>query len=158
MKITSKAFEHNAHIPKDHTGEGRDVSPQLHFSGIPAEAKTLALICDDPDAPRPEPGVHWVIYNIPADTTELPEGLAKTRDLHGLGNAKQGVNDFGPDHFGYNGPLPPKGHGVHHYHFTLYALPDEIHPAGKASKHDVIKAMGDRIIGKTTLTGLYERK
>jgi Raf kinase inhibitor-like YbhB/YbcL family protein len=100
--------------------------------------------------------VHWVIYDIPAKTTELPENVAKTDTVAALGGAKHGVNDFG--RVGYGGPMPPRGHGVHHYHFRLYALDTELKLAPRARRQQLETAMKGRILAQTELVGTYERK
>ena len=124
IKITSSAFAEGQQIPKKYTGEGQDVSPPLAWSDLPAGTKELVLICDDPDAPTDEPWVHWVIYKIPADVAGLPEGIARLPRLKNPAGALQGQNSWpkGQNNIGYRGPMPPPGHGVHHYHFKLYAL------------------------------------
>src|SRR5690606_38923247 len=103
LELKSSAFLQNGAIPRKHTGEGEDVSPQLSWSHLPEGAKSLAVICHDPDAPLVSPGsygfVHWVLYNIPASVAELPEGAQ---------GYTSGANDFGK--VGYGGPMPPDGH------------------------------------------------
>jgi Raf kinase inhibitor-like YbhB/YbcL family protein len=148
LKMSSNAFEPGGRIPKKYTGEGADVSPPLSWSGVPEGTVELALICDDPDAPRKEPWVHWVLYKISADRSSLHEGRSEP--------AIDGRNDFGKH--GYGGPMPPRGHGVHHYHFRLYALdqPLSINKPG-AAKADLLKAMEGHIIAQTELIGTYER-
>jgi len=115
MTLTSSAFGNGGPIPTEFTGQGEDVSPALAWSGAPEGASSFALICHDPDAPLVKPGtygfVHWVLYGIPGAVNELPEGVA---------DYVQGVNDFGNP--GYGGPMPPEGHGTHHYFFWLLAL------------------------------------
>src|SRR5208337_3915886 len=120
ITLTSPAFAANQAIPVKHTGEGQNRSPALVWSGIPAQAKELALICDDPDAPRPPPWVHWVLYGLPLATQSLPEGVDPEPTLIEPKGACQGRNSSST--IGYQGPMPPKGHGTHHYHFKLYAL------------------------------------
>jgi len=156
LSIKSPAFDHNNNIPKKFTGEGEDVSPALKFNDIPQNAVELALICDDPDAPRPVPWVHWVLYGLPATTRELPENIKKDATLGAPKGAKQGKNDFGK--IGYGGPMPPKGHGVHHYHFKLYALADPLTLAAGATKDELLKAMKGHILAEGELIGTYERK
>ena len=148
FKLSTSAFEPEGRIPRKYTGEGVDVSPALSWSGAPKGTVEFALICDDPDAPRKDPWVHWVLYKIPADRTSLAEGSADS--------AVEGKNDFGRN--GYNGPMPPPGHGVHHYHFKLYALnqPLGITKPG-ATKAEVLKAMQGHILGEAELIGTYER-
>lgn len=148
INVTSPAFPPGGPIPKKHTGEGPDVSPALAWSGVPEGAKELALICDDPDAPRPKPWVHWVVCAIPAGKTGLPEGSA--------GGAAEGVNDFGRK--GYGGPMPPRGHGVHHYHFRLYALDAPVGPGLGATKEQLLAAMKGHVLDEGEVVGTYERK
>ncbi|HVT29153.1 MAG TPA: YbhB/YbcL family Raf kinase inhibitor-like protein, partial [Lacipirellulaceae bacterium] len=118
FELTSSAFKRGAPIPRKYTGEGDDASPPLAWSAAPPNTKEFALICDDPDAPSAEPWVHWVIYGIPADVSGLPEGV-KTNEakLAKPVVARQGKNSFTSGAtVGYRGPMPPPGHGVHHYH------------------------------------------
>ncbi len=154
MKITSPAFSHNERIPFKYTREGDDISPELVFENLPTEAKELALICDDPDAPG-KTWVHWVIYKIPAEAKGLPENVKKSATLPNPPGAMQGVNSWGE--LGYGGPLPPEGHGVHHYHFKLYALDQELVVKTHLSKEELLKAMEGHIITETVLTGTYDR-
>src|SRR6516165_8657122 len=128
IELTSKAFQPGAAIPKQYTGDGADRSPPLGWSDPPPGTKSLALICDDPDAPRGT-WVHWVLFNLPAQTRELDEGVPTTETLPT--GAKQGKNDFG--NIGYGGPAPPKGKG-HRYFFKLYALGVAVDLAPGATK------------------------
>jgi Raf kinase inhibitor-like YbhB/YbcL family protein len=151
MQLTSAAFEDQGMIPKKFTGEGDDVSPALFWSQVPAKTKSFALICNDPDAP-PAPGrdipyVHWVLYNLSPTTSFLPEGAPV--------EARQGKNSFGK--MGYGGPMPPVGHGIHHYHFELYALDIELDLNVGASKAELLKAIEGHVIQTAELVGLYER-
>jgi Raf kinase inhibitor-like YbhB/YbcL family protein len=154
LTMTSPSFRHGSPIPARHTADGADTSPPLSWTGVPEGAVELALVCDDPDAPRAEPWVHWVVFGLAPQTTELPEGIAKTRNLDSP-SAAQGVNDFG--RIGYGGPSPPRGHGVHHYEFRLYALDrvTGLHPG--ASKRDVLAACRGHVLGEALLVGTYER-
>lgn len=157
MKLHSPAFGDGDRIPRRHTADGADVSPPLAWSDTPADAAELALIVDDPDAPRAEPWVHWVLYRIPADLKELPEAIPKERTPDSPAGVAQGVNSFSDDRIGYRGPAPPKGHGTHHYGFTLYALDTTIAVEPEASKEDVLEAMKGHVLATATLTGVYER-
>ncbi|MDX1650319.1 MAG: YbhB/YbcL family Raf kinase inhibitor-like protein [Myxococcota bacterium] len=150
MKLTSTAFQTGGAIPKKHTGEGEDVSPALAWSDVPEGAKSFAVICHDPDAPLVKPGtygfVHWVLYGIPGDARELPEGVKEH---------VQGRNDF--DAEGYGGPMPPEGHGVHHYFFWLLALdaaPDL--PKG-LTMWELLEKVEPNLIGMNRLVGTYQR-
>lgn len=154
MEITSPAFGHNERIPVKYTGEGEDVSPELVFENVPDEAKELALICDDPDAPG-KTWVHWVIYKIPAETKGLPAGVKNSATLPVPPGAMQGVNSWGS--LGYGGPHPPAGHGVHHYHFKLYALDRELDVKTHLEKEALLQAMEGHIIAQAELTGTYDR-
>ncbi len=157
MKITiqSTAFEPGQPIPKKYSGEGQDVSPPLKWSGVPKEAQELVLICDDPDAPRPEPWVHWVIYGMAPTTTELPEGIAKQPRIKEPVAAAQGANSWNKP--GYGGPMPPPGHGVHHYHFKLYALDTALKLEPGQTKDDLLKRMKGHILAEGELIGTYKR-
>jgi len=154
FKLTSSMFGANQPIPKRHTGEGPDASPALKWEGAPPATKSFALICDDPDAPVGT-WVHLVIYDIPAKTTELPENVARTDTVPDLSGTKQGVNDFG--RVGYGGPMPPRGHGMHHYHFRLYALDTALALQPRATKKQLEEAMKGHILAQIELVGTYQR-
>jgi len=158
ITVTSSAFKDGSPIPKKHTGEGEDVSPALSWSGVPAGTQELALICDDPDAPTPEPWVHWVIYKIPAAATGLPEGVAKTAQLKEPAGALQGKNSW-PDgeNTGYGGPMPPPGHGRHRYYFKLYALKAPLAVQAGLTKKQLLAQMSGKILAEGQLMGTYER-
>jgi Raf kinase inhibitor-like YbhB/YbcL family protein len=114
------------------------------------------LICDDPDAPTPEPWVHWIFYGIPGDAESLPEGIERSPHLSKPPGAMQGVNSFGS--VGYGGPMPPPGHGTHHYHFKLYALDSELDIQTRCDKFTVLKVIEGHILAEAELIGTYERK
>jgi Raf kinase inhibitor-like YbhB/YbcL family protein len=156
MKITieSTAFEPGKQIPKKYTGEGQDVSPPLTWTGVPKEAKELALICDDPDAPRPQPWVHWVIYGMAPSVSGLPEGVPAGPRVQNP-PALQGKNTG--NKIGYNGPMPPPGHGVHHYHFKVYALDAELKLAPGLTKDELLKRIKPHVIAEGELVGTYQR-
>ena len=156
ITITSEAFKAKAVIPKTHTGEAEDTSPPLAWSGVPDGTKELALVCDDPDAPRAEPWVHWVIYGIPAEAKGLPEGLPAQEALQDPQGARQGTNDFGK--VGYGGPMPPRGHGTHHYHFKLYALDAALNLPPRQPKKKLLEAIKGHVLAQGELIGTYERK
>ena len=158
FQLESTAFSNNGAIPTKFTGDGVDVSPPLSWRGIPQGTLELALICDDPDAPTPQPWVHWVLYGLPPETTRLPEGLPTTAELRTPVVARQGRNSWpsGQNH-GYRGPAPPKGHGVHHYHFRLFALdaPLELQPG--IDKETLVAAMSGHRLGEAEWIGTFER-
>jgi Raf kinase inhibitor-like YbhB/YbcL family protein len=154
MSITSSSFPHNGVIPIRHTCEGHDTSPELLWTEVPAGTKSLALIMDDPDAPDPAAPkrvwVHWVLYNIPATSSGLPEGVPR-EDLSP--GTQEGLNDW--QRTGYGGPCPPIGN--HRYFFKLYALdtvlPDLKHP----TKAKLEEAMRGHIIATAELIGRYQK-
>lgn len=151
IQLTSTAFSEGQLIPKRYTCDAEDASPPLAWSGIPAEAQSLVLIADDPDAPVGT-WVHWVIYDLPADLNGLPEGVAKTLTVPDIGT--QGRNDFGKP--GYGGPCPPKGK-PHRYFFKIYALERLLNLKPGATKADLEKAMQGHILAKGQLIGTYSR-
>ncbi len=155
LTVQSPAFDNNAEIPAKYTGDGEDVSPALSWSGVPEGAAELALVCDDPDAPRAEPWVHWVIYNIPAEASGLPENVTKAETLSAPAGAVQGTNSWG--RIGYGGPAPPPGHGVHHYHFKLYALDAPLSLPPGADKDALLEAIAGHILAEGELIGTYQR-
>jgi Raf kinase inhibitor-like YbhB/YbcL family protein len=151
IEVTSTAFKAGETIPKQYTGDGEDRSPPLRWSEPPSGTKSLAMICDDPDAPRGT-WVHWVLFNLPAQARELEEGVPTTE---ALGNgAKQGKNDFG--NIGYGGPAPPKGK-PHRYFFKLYALDVALDLPSGATKAELEKAMKGHILAEGQLMGNYKR-
>jgi Raf kinase inhibitor-like YbhB/YbcL family protein len=159
FQLTSSAFTQGHPIPKKYTGEGEDVSPPLAWTGMPENAKELALICDDPDAPTSEPWVHWVIYKISPKTTGLPEGIPRRSSLKEPSGALQGKNSWPEaEATGYRGPMPPKGHGVHHYYFKLYALDTEIKAEPGLTKKAILEKIRPHVLGECVLMGIYERR
>ena len=155
FKLSSPGFRHNQPVPAKFTCDGQDVSPALKWEGAPAGTKSFALICDDPDAPAGT-WVHWVIWGIPATATGLPENVTRTESVTALGGTKQGENSS--SRLGYGGPCPPPGHGVHHYHFKLYALDTEPALKPRAMKRQLEEAMGGHVLAMAELVGTYERK
>lgn len=152
IKITSPSFAEGQPIPSMYTCDGENVSPPLTWDQVPAGAKTLALICDDPDAPAGT-WVHWVLYDLPATTRNLPEAVEPKVQLPN--GAKQGRNDF--KQIGYGGPCPPKG-GPHRYYFKLYALDIELDLKSDATKSEVQQAMKGHTLAEGQLMGTYKRK
>jgi len=145
MKITSSAFQEGGNIPSKFTCDGSDTSPPLQITGVPSEAKSLVLIADDPDAPG---GLftHWLVWNIPPQTSSIAEGSAP-KGVHG-------TNDFGkPD---YKGPCPPPG--THRYSFKIYALDRELDLRGGAKRSQLDAAMKGHVVAQGVLVGRYARK
>jgi Raf kinase inhibitor-like YbhB/YbcL family protein len=156
MKVTSTAFEDGGTIPKKYTGDGDDVSPPLRWSGAPAGTKCYALICDDPDAPRKDPWVHWVMFIITAkadaNSFEMAEAVPTKEDLGELG--KQGKNDFG--NIGYGGPAPPPGK-PHRYYFKVYAVDVLLDLTPGATKQQLERAINGHVLAHGQLMGKYSR-
>ena len=147
LLVTSTAFTEAQTIPEKHTCDGADVSPPLGWTGVPQNARSLALICDDPDAPAGT-WVHWVLYGLPASATGLEEGTPKSEAL--ASGARQGRNDF--KRIGYGGPCPPRG-AAHRYFFKLYALDSEISLAAGATKQELLRAMEGHVVAQGELMG-----
>ena len=150
MQVSSPAFPPGGAIPARHTGEGEDVSPALAWSGVPAGTRSFAVICHDPDAPVVKDGgygfVHWVLYNVPGDATGLPEGFQ---------GGSVGMSDFGKP--GYGGPMPPEGHGTHHYFFWVLALDTPPALPEGLSLHQLLEAVEPHTLGMNRLMGTYRR-
>ena len=148
MELSSSAFEPLGSIPTKFTGESDDVSPSLAWSNAPEAARSFAVICHDPDAPLVTPGaygfVHWVLYNIPAAVTELTEGDK---------GYTSGLNNFG--NIGYGGPMPPEGHGTHHYYFWVLALDAELELKSGLSMEELLREIEPNVIGMNRLVGTY---
>jgi hypothetical protein len=149
--ITSTAFNNGEAIPRRFTCDGSNFSPLLAWTEPPSGTQSFALIMDDPDAPRGD-WVHWVIFDIPALTSGLPDNLPPVPEMQT--GARQGMNDY--HHFGYSGPCPPKNK-EHRYFFRLYALDQRLGLMPGALKQDVERAMRGHVLGKAELMGRYER-
>jgi Raf kinase inhibitor-like YbhB/YbcL family protein len=151
LELRSSAFSEGSRIPSKYTCDGKDASPPLSWTGIPAGGKSLALTCDDPDAPAGL-WVHWVVFDLPPSATGLPEGVAATPEISGGG--RQGKNDFRK--IGYGGPCPPSG--THRYVFTLYAVDSTLGLPAGATRQDLLAAIKNHTLGEATLTGTYSRR
>jgi Raf kinase inhibitor-like YbhB/YbcL family protein len=155
MKLTSPSFVDKGDIPKKYTCDGKNVSPALTWTDIPAGAKSLALIVDDPDAPDPEnprmTWVHWVLYNIPTTVDSLPEGVLENDLPEGT---LEGLNDWKKT--GYGGPCPPIG--KHRYFHKLYALDTVLSDLGLPTKAKLEQALKNHVLSQAQLIGLYQRK
>ena len=152
IELSSIAFTEGATIPTKYTCDAEDVSPPLRWSGVPEGAKSIALIADDPDAPRGT-WVHWVLFRIPPDATELAEGVPAQDEL--ADGARHGVTDFGQRQYG--GPCPPPG-SPHRYLFKLYALDTQVELESGATKKDLEQAMRGHILAQGQLMGRYQRR
>ncbi len=150
FKLVIAAFPEGGLIPKLHTCEGADLSPSLEWSGEPRDAKGLALIVDDPDAPAGTWN-HWLLWDIPVSVHALAQGFKPGQ----LGVS--GTNDFGKP--GYNGPCPPRGHGPHRYFFKVYALDvQSLNARAGAKRADLDRALKGHVLAETEYMGRYERR
>lgn len=154
FELTSPAFVHQGELPSSFTCEGADRSPELHWTDGPPGTKSFVLIVDDPDAPDPKAPktiwVHWVLYDLPAATRGLGEGVRADDLPHG---AREGTNDW--KRTGWGGPCPPIGR--HRYFFKLYALDTELGALKRGTKHDVEAAMKGHVLASTELMGTYQK-
>ena len=151
IDISSVAFAQGQPIPAEYTCDGKNVSPPLRWANVPAAAKALALICDDPDAPRGT-YVHWVLFDLQPAVRELPAGVPTTERLQN--GARQGKHSGG--RVGYTGPCPPSG--THRYFFKLYALDRALELKGTPTKDELLAAMEGHVIGRGELMGTYSRQ
>ena len=152
LRISSTAFSDGQKIPVAHSGDGADTSPPLAWSDAPAGTVSWALICEDPDAPRGT-YTHWVLFNLPAETHQLPGGVSHDATL--ADGARHGTNDFGK--LGYGGPAPPAGK-PHRYFFKLYALDTLLEklPSG-ASRSELLAAIEGHVLAEAHVMGTYQR-
>lgn len=150
LMLTSTAFKEGEMIPRKYSCDGADISPPLKWNSVPSQTKSLALIADDPDAPMGT-WVHWVIFNIPPNLTELPEEVPTASSLPD--GTLQGKNDF--RNIGYGGPCPPGG--THRYFFKLYALDAMLKLPAGSTKPNLLRAMQGHIVGEAQLMGKYSR-
>ena len=144
LEVRSNAFRFGGRIPDRFTGHGLDMSPPIEWSGVPAGTVELALLCHDPDAPRLHGWTHWVLTGIPATTNSVQEGTPSFR---------QGVNDWGST--GYRGPLPPGGHGIHHYYFHLFALSQHIPDGEGIGRVELLSMMEGILLAQARLVGEF---
>lgn len=145
MRLTSPAFSDNGVMPPKYTCDGEELNPSLEIADVPKSAASLALIVDDPDAPSGD-FVHWIMWNLPPELREIPEGIVPER-------AVQGQNSAGTT--GWISPCPPSG--THHYHFTLYALDRPLTLPGTARLLELKTMMQGHVLDQVRLTGLYAR-
>ncbi len=150
IKLSSTAFQDGEMIPTKYTCNGANVSPPLEWSGVTQTAKSLALICDDPDAPG-KTWVHWVVFDLPASRTSLPENVPPQETIAGGG--KQGMTDF--KKIGYGGPCPPSG--THRYFFKIHALDTDLNLDSRTTKDQLLQAMKGHVLAQGELMGRYKR-
>ncbi len=158
MQLSSSAFAQGQTIPKKHSEDGENLSPPLSWTGAPPSTGSYALIVEDPDAPTADPWIHWVMFNIPGDTTSLPAGLPRNGELTSPIPARQGRNSFKNSNVGYRGPAPPHGDGAHHYYFRIFALDRPLDLAPEVSAEQLRAAMKTvQVLSTGELVGVYQR-
>jgi Raf kinase inhibitor-like YbhB/YbcL family protein len=145
LELSSPAFGNLRPIPAKHTGDGDDLAPPLQWTGLPEGTKAVAIVMHDPDAPLVDGFTHWVAYGIPAELDGIPEGGGQVRN---------GVNSFGNAR--YNGPMPPPGHGPHHYYFWIYALDEDLDLEPGLDRRALLERIEDHVIEQARLIGTYE--
>lgn len=151
ITVTSSSFKNYQRLDKKHAYDQQNISPQLAWHSV-KNAKSYALMCADPDAPC-KTWIHWVVFNIPSTKTELAQDAASHLSL--LHGACQGKNDMGSNNYG--GPCPPRGHGNHHYVFTIYALDTILNASSGITSHELEHLMAGHILAQGKITGIYSR-
>jgi Raf kinase inhibitor-like YbhB/YbcL family protein len=158
ISVGSPALVADQTMPRDYTPDGRNLSPPLTWSNVPAATREIAVVCEDPDAGNPPPFVHWVIYKIPATAKGLPEGIPidpAAAMPAGIAGAIQGVSGF--RRAIYRGPAPPPGK-PHHYHFVVFALDADLGLKPGLTRADLLAAIAGHVIGQGEIVSIYERK
>lgn len=155
LLVRSDAFENASDIPSKYSADEQAISPPLSWSTVPEGTKSLALVVEDPDAPTPNPFVHWLLYNIPTDLRGLPEDVRHEDVAAAARGAMQGKNSTLK--VGWTGMAPPQGDTPHHYHFQLFALDRMLDLAPGAGRTALFEAMAGHVIGRGELIGMYKR-
>lgn len=155
LVIEADGLTQGGPLPARYAKDGDDASPPIRWSGVPDTARDMVLLCEDPDAPLPAPFVHWVVYRISPAWGSLPEGLAKEAIPDASSFVLQGKNTLRKP--GYTGAAPPIGHGVHRYHFQLFALDEHLKLEAGATRDEVVRAMEGHVVAKGELVATYER-
>jgi Raf kinase inhibitor-like YbhB/YbcL family protein len=150
ITVSSTAFRDGGMIPSQYACDGPNISPPIEWAGLPTDAETIALICDDPDAPA-KVWVHWVVFDVPATRSGLPEAVPSEKTIPDGG--RQGTNDFGE--VGYGGPCPPSG--THRYYFKVYALDTQLNLDSTTTKDRLLRAMEGHVLAQGQLIGGYRR-
>lgn len=154
LEVSSVGFSEEGPIPRHFTQDGDDVSPPVQWSAVPSTTKEIVICCEDPDAPGTRPFLHWLAHGIAPGTTELRENIEKVK-TPATTRMIQSRNGYKKP--GYAGPAPPVGHGVHHYHFQVFALDTRLHLDEGADRDVVTDAMRGHVIAFGELIGTYER-
>ena len=152
--VTSSSAVAHGPLPLPYTDYGENISPALNWTGVPATARSIVLIMEDPDAQEPKPFVHWMLYNLPATTTSLPEALPGLPRLTELAGALQGRNSKGS--IGYFGPRPPRTDSAHHYHFQIFAATEMLAVLPSASREVLLTALTGRVVATGDLIVTFQ--
>jgi Raf kinase inhibitor-like YbhB/YbcL family protein len=155
INVSSTAFEDGQPIPATYSGDGKNIPPPLFWTGSTDKVQSFALVVEDPDAPTPDPYVHWLLYNIPASVRQLPEGLEKEPGLATFHNAMQGKNSSLKT--GWTGMAPPKGDTPHRYFFQLFALDTRLNLDSGIGRAELFDAMSGHVIARGRTIGTYQR-
>ena len=150
IRVTTRSFRDGGPIPYYCAGKA-GLAPQLCWSGVPRDTREIVVLCEDPDAPMAKPFVHWVLYGIAPSWSSLPEGIAPGAALSE--GAVQGENSLGRK--GFTGPEPPRGHGVHHYHFQVFALDSTLALGTAADRDAVVRVMRGHVLASGEVVGTY---
>jgi Raf kinase inhibitor-like YbhB/YbcL family protein len=154
IQLESSSIRNGGSIPAVHSDHGGKVSPTLSWTGVPKGTRSIALMMEDPDAREPKPFVHWILYNLPAATASVREGLSSSPRLPELGGALQGRTSRG--NIGYFGPRPPTGDPAHRYHFQIFALDTALALQPGASRDEVLGAMKGHVLAAGRLVGTFK--
>ncbi|HZL36955.1 MAG TPA: YbhB/YbcL family Raf kinase inhibitor-like protein [Tepidisphaeraceae bacterium] len=155
INVKSTAFADGDSIPLKYSVDGENISPSLEWSGLPAGTRSVVLVVEDPDAPTPEPFVHWLLYNIPPTVTSVPQGASGSATGDRAAGAMQGKNSNLKT--GWTGMAPPKGDTPHRYFFQLFALDAELSLEPGAGRSALFEAMGGHVLGRGRIVGTYQR-
>ena len=154
LEVKSPAVSEGGDLALNFTAYGRSISPPITWSAGPAKTKTYAIIVEDPDSRFPKPGVQWVVYNIPVQTTALPRGLAALGEPKHMNGLMQGVNSH--EGVGWAGPHPDAGEPAHHYHFRVYAVDRRLDLPPKAERLEVLAAMKGHVLAEGDLVAAFQ--
>lgn len=154
LEVRSPAFQAGGPLPKRYTMEGENLSPPVIWIGLPPETEEVVLICEDPNSPSQEAFVHWIVHGLRPDQI-IPEGVEHGVAPPELEGAFQGKNSKGE--IGYTGAMPPRGHGLHHYHFQVFAINKRLNITEPIDRDSLVRAMAGYAIGCGVFIGTYER-
>jgi hypothetical protein len=155
IAVSSDQFGSGDPIPLKHSADGQNISPALSWRGLPPDTQSIVLLAEDPDAPTPNPFVHWIAYNIPISAHGMPEAISHDEQMQQPIPMRQGKNSGMK--IGYTGCAPPKGDTPHHYHFQFFALDRMLDLNPAAGRSALLKAMKGRVLAKGELVGTYQR-